>query len=350
MDIEEIKKELAPREGLREEALERVLAKGRGNARFPFRAALICGFAAIAAVVLGAVLITKGEKPSAEAENTQRPEPTLSSTESSADSTAQSTARRTPKPEMGTDVSLAEFAEGTDLFSLIDSASVIIKGIVESTAESETLDFVSYAEFTVTECIRGDIGPGDTVPVRANLGEKLRNGNEYLLMVNPMASVFEGRELFYQIDSYFSSVQDTEFSVLEGAKGAGFEEIVEKVRAYAADNEYSGSDVGRGFYCTSEDIKDIVDYSEIVVRVRVNETFYDGTPDRTSYTCEALECLKGNTAKTIDVVALKHAMEPGGEYLVLLTRSWEELYTVSSRNSVFPAESPEAVQIAAMLG
>lgn len=343
MDIEEIKKELAPREGLREEALERVLEKGRGNTARPrVIAALACGLAALLAAAVLAALKPKGEKPGAEAAATGEPEPT----QSSAPHSTQGAARRTPKPETATEV---QFAEDASLYTLIDSASVIMEGEVKSLTKSETLDFVSYAEFEVKECIRGELEPGDTVTVRANCGEQLYSGESYLLMTNPMGSVYEGKELFYQLDSYFSSVRSTEFSVLEGAKGAGFEEIVEKVRSYAAINGYTGSG-GTGFYCTSEDIGDIVDYSEIVVRVRVNETFYDGTPDRTSYTCEALECLKGNTAKTIDVVALKHAMEPGGEYLIMLTRAEDELYTVSSRNSVFPAESPEAVQIAAMLG
>ena len=327
IDIEKIKAELKPREGLFNETLQRAEAEKRRSLSFGD----IAMIAACAAVTLAAVLpaaLKAGPAPEKDA---------------SAEVTASPAAAVTPVPEPTPEVTIeGEFVEGADIFLLADSASDIFEGVCESISFDEG-DPYSNAKmgFTVTRVLRGGLHEGDSVPVRANTGNGFSVGGRYLLLTIPMGSVFDGTELFYQVDSFFSPNGATEWSVLPGAAGLDYEAIVQSIAQYAADTEYSGGMAGLGFWCASDDIGEVLEFSDCAVRVRVRDVELDAISDRTTYSCSVTECYKGDVSGSIRVVSFKHSMETGKEYVLLLTSS-DSLYVVCSPHSVLEPDSAEA--------
>lgn len=324
MNIDKIKKELKPREGLMTETLEKAAAEKPGRSYLKYAAIV----SACAALFIGAVVLvlTRKGQPERDAASDTSPKPTLAP-------------KSTPETEVWSD---GELVEGANIFMFIDEASDIFEGVCETKSlnnERMTTDM----EFTVTKVIRGGLKKGDKVPVRTNFGDEIEAGGQYLVLSEPMGSVFEGKELFYYSGAIFGrSVMTQLHKDLEDIRSMEYDELVALVSEYAEESVYTGEGAGRGFWCASEDIGEILDFSDCAVKVRVKEIKLNAFSDRTSYLCTVIESYKGEARGNIHVVSFKNSLKTGEEYVLLLTHSGGELYAVSSPHSVLDPASAEA--------
>lgn len=330
MNIDEIKKELKPREGLMTETLEKAAAEKPGRSYLKYAAIV----SACAALFIGAVVLvlTRKGQPERDAASDTSQKPTLAPKATLAP-------KSTPETEVWSD---GELVEGANIFMFIDEASDIFEGVCETKSlnnESMTTDM----EFTVTKVIRGGLKKGDKVPVRTNFGDEIEAGGQYLVLSEPMGSVFEGKELFYYSGAIFGrSVMTQLHKDLEDIRSMEYDELVDLVSEYAEESVYTGEGAGRGFWCASEDIGEILDFSDCAVKVRVKEIKLNAFSDRTSYLCTVIESYKGEARGNIHVVSFKNSLKTGEEYVLLLTHSGGELYAVSSPHSVLDPASAEA--------
>ncbi|MBR6108494.1 MAG: hypothetical protein IKQ36_02045 [Clostridia bacterium] len=330
MNIDEIKKELKPREGLMSETLEKAAAEKPGRSYLKYAAIV----SACAALFIGAVVLvlTRKGQPERDAASDTSPKPTLAPKATLAP-------KSTPETEVSSD---GELVEGANIFMFIDEASDIFEGVCETKSlnnERMTTDM----EFTVTNVIRGGLKKGDKVPVRTNFGDEIEAGGQYLVLSEPMGSVFEGKELFYYSGAIFGRSVMTQLQKdLEDIRSMEYDELVALVSEYAEESVYTGEGAGRGFWCASEDIGEILDFSDCAVKVRVKEIKLNAVSDRTSYLCTVIESYKGEARGNIHVVSFKNSLKTGEEYVLLLTHSGGELYAVSSPHSVLDPASAEA--------
>lgn len=234
--------------------------------------------------------------------------------------------------------------EDTSFTNCIDAAPVIFKGVcVESSLNEERLS--ADLSVRVAKVFRGDIHEDDVLFVRAD-DTSFAKDEEYLFMTIPMASVYEDIELYYQADSVFPMKEGGSYEgYLKDIKGLSNDELSAKLEEYVSNNEYMGEYNMLGSYCKSDNVNEVFDFSDCVVRVKVKSVFLDSIPDRTSYVCTVLESVKGKASGEINVTAFKNSLEEGKEYLLLLMGSEENGYTMSSKISVLDVDSEQAALI-----
>ncbi|MBR5714659.1 MAG: hypothetical protein IKX58_07735 [Clostridia bacterium] len=226
----------------------------------------------------------------------------------------------------------------------IDAAPVIFKGVcVESNLNEERL--AADLSVRVAKVFRGNIHEDDVLFVRADDISFVKD-EEYLFMTIPMASVYEDIELYYQADSVFPMTEGGSYEgYLKDISGLSNDELTAKLEEYVSENEYRGEYNMLGSYCKSDDVNEVFDFSDCVVKVKVKSVFLDSISDRTTYVCTVLESVKGKASEEINVTAFKNSLEDGKEYLLLLMGSEESGYTMSSKISVLDADSEQATLI-----
>ena len=329
MSIEDIKNELKPRDGLMAETLEKAASvKPRGMAA---GAVIIAACALVCLGAIAAVLLKAPKEPdgSTAAEETAQP--------AAVDAEADPTPAR-PDSE-------GQYVADLTVYKLIDESPVIFEGVCGK-PEYDTARFVINAEFTVKRVIRGELHSGESVPVRADEGNELREGETFLVLAEPVGSIFEGMELFYNIAACFGERRQTELqSILEDTRGKDYGEVIGLVAEYAASHEYSGDGRYLGLWCASDDVEEALGFADCAVEVRVSGVQLDSIPDRTTYLCSvAGMALKGEAEGSIRVVSFKHSMQTGKEYVLLLTKT-DGIYVVCSPVSVMEAGSAGAEKV-----
>ena len=96
-----------------------------------------------------------------------------------------------------------------------------------------------------------------------------------------------------------------------------------------------------GACCTSEDPKDIYEFSTHVLTGKVEAVALNGVYDRTSYHVSVKENLKGHAPDEIVVVAFKDSLKIGESYLFLLSGYIDPenvTYTLAGVSAVFPPD------------
>lgn len=264
----------------------------------------------------------------------------------SANVTAAITAK--PTPEVETE---ASYAEDWNLDKALETSPYIFEcvcGNKQPEGQSNTADM----DMLVINSIRGDLANGETIPYRSVFGSNYSDGRTYLVFAYPLASVYEGRELFYHEGAVVYDEGGKLFTNgMRELDGLSYAEAAELVETSANDHPYAGDKSVRGAYCTSESLDEIAAFSDCVVKIRAAETVSDSVSDRTTYLCTVLECFKGEAEGSITVVSFKHSLEAGEEYLLLLMKQDDgSLYTLSSVKSVLPAGSPEAKLVTDLFG
>lgn len=99
------------------------------------------------------------------------------------------------------------------------------------------------------------------------------------------------------------------------------EEFKSLVNKTVVDCKQNGKARG-ACYTISDDVKEIVKFSEVIVKARIKEdSLYIWNADICSYKLEILEALKGEVPKEIAVYALiEDNLVMGDEYLMLLSK------------------------------
>ena len=228
----------------------------------------------------------------------------------------------------------------------------IYKGI-QIPEEATEISFEMVSEFglpdmyfRVDKVYRGDINAGDEINVMAIDFGAYGVGGSYILMTIPQASVFSGKELYYQADTTIGLINGMCDCILPDVNGTGRGETEERIEAYIAGHPYTGETAVLYEYCTSDDLLEIAEYSDQVALVSADGIFVN-EGDRTVYNCTVGTCFKGQASGKIRVIAFKNGMEIGEKYLVLVSNasSDQPLYIMSSQRSLLRADSPEATEL-----
>jgi hypothetical protein len=217
--------------------------------------------------------------------------------------------------------------------------------------------------FNVKEVLRGYVpeNPIRVEAVRANahvIGtersyrtgtDKFTVGNEYLLLLIRYDQLFEDytKYSFAAHDMYIPA-NDTRSGMMYG------EFISDSFRGDAVSTIRNATppceDKWKALYTTSEDMAEIVEFSEMVLEVRVAEVVLD-VPDRTTYSAEVINVLKGPMPNKMEdgrmgMTLMKDSVEVGGHYIVMLTPIDPPtlVHTQSSLRSVISMDDTEAVE------
>ena len=91
-------------------------------------------------------------------------------------------------------------------------------------------------------------------------------------------------------------------------------------------------------------MKEIYDYASVVISVRITGIMDNTVADRTSYTFEVKDVLKGTVNGEQWVTAFKDSMTVGEEYILLLDKPEETsvFYIMCSPRSILAASGSDA--------
>ncbi|MBO6301584.1 MAG: hypothetical protein J6N15_04035, partial [Ruminiclostridium sp.] len=183
-----------------------------------------------------------------------------------------------------------------------------------------------------------------------------KTGTSYIIPLRIFSSVFTGEEyigdnMYFELDGSGNIVN---YSLSDDETGARLTTADEMI-GYLNDNDLSceRGKIGTA-YTTSDDISVVAAESDYIAEVEITGINTDFVPDRTSYDSNVITVYRspGDVGETMDITMMKHAAEVGGRYLVLVNKVSKTgtMYVISSQMlSVFPADSPEAQEIIALI-
>ena len=183
-----------------------------------------------------------------------------------------------------------------------------------------------------------------------------KTGTSYIIPLRIFSSVFTGEEyigdnMYFELDGSGNIVN---YSLSDDETGARLTTADEMI-GYLNDNDLSceRGKIGTA-YTTSDDISVVAAESDYIAEVEITGINTDFVPDRTSYDSNVITVYRspGDVGETMDITMMKHAAEVGGRYLVLVNKVSKTgtMYVISSQTlSVFPADSPEAQEIIALI-
>lgn len=230
----------------------------------------------------------------------------------------------------------AERSEDSGFEQAVNDAKVIFEGIPCGAAERT--DEGVRAKVRVETVYRGELKPGDEVTVLDREGKYLLADRKYLFLTNPYASVFTKMPVTYFIEASVEDTDKVKPKAFPELSGLQFTDVIEKLKK-CTDGKFDGEKiVVTGRWTDSTDRKEIMDFADCVLKVRVTGTENDSIPDRTTYRCTVLERKKGDAADEIRVTFFKNGLEEGKEYFLILTGSAEENYTPAAEKSILPAD------------
>ena len=240
-------------------------------------------------------------------------------------------------------------------------------------------DYYTELEFEISEILKGETEEStiyvfETISGVSVTGEKETSyttgqcnfiqGNDYLLILEREISVYYEHDRYTMVGEIFLPLDDDigyymynqpikEFSgQLHTHENANSITSVVKELCETEQNEvtFYGSE-----YVTSTDIDVILEQSDYIVRVHVDEQMIEGVLNNTqTYSCTITELLKGEFTEdekeewenVIYVIFPKDEVSAGEEYILLLNRAdtSSRLFVYSSKNSIFQVANEEEAQ------
>lgn len=174
--------------------------------------------------------------------------------------------------------------------------------------------------------------------------EPFKEGNYYLLFCGRDASVYSRKDCYgistvvCESDNglYHEGIFDFNEKDMDG--------VLAVAKAYAANHPDTKDIVINNDYCRSDDLKEIYDYASVVISVRITGIVDNTAADRTSYTFEVKDVLKGTVNGEQWVTAFKDSMTVGEEYILLLDKPEETsvFYIMCSPRSILAASGSDA--------
>ena len=127
--------------------------------------------------------------------------------------------------------------------------------------------------------------------------------------------------------------------------GGSAVEISEELRTvndfsrYANSVEDRSSSLSMG-YITSTSLSDITEQSDYIVKAVIDHEPLRSGEDRGMYTCNLVQCYKGEVEETFEAVFMYDSVEVGKEYYFFLTKSDVNsvFYIISSKNSIYSSD------------
>lgn len=100
------------------------------------------------------------------------------------------------------------------------------------------------------------------------------------------------------------------------------------------------SDTHSGDYITSTSLSDIIEQSDYIVKAVIDHEPFRSGENRGMYTCNLVQCYKGEVEETFEAVFMYDSVEVGKEYYFFLTKPGPNsvFYIVSSKNSIYSSD------------
>jgi hypothetical protein len=230
-------------------------------------------------------------------------------------------------------------------------------------------EFISYSRngisaeyiFNVKEVLRGDVpeNPIHVFEEYINVGvggysyisgiDRYTVGREYVLILERLDSIFYDCPRYLSIEANFYIPAD------DTASGTMYGELISKqidgdIITLIRETPLDKDEESRPSYTESEDMEEIIDFSDVVMEVKITSLIGEGLHNGSPYFCEIVKVLKGKPAKKVGeiviITILKGSVEVGGHYLVMVTQAGGEtstIHTQSSLKSVISMDDTEAV-------
>ena len=114
---------------------------------------------------------------------------------------------------------------------------------------------------------------------------------------------------------------------------------VDDFTQYANSVEDRSSSLSGG-YITSTLLSDIIEQSDYIVKAVIDHEPLRSGEDRGMYTCNLVQCYKGEVEETFEAVFMYDSVEVGKEYYFFLTKpdANSVFYIVSSKNSIYSSD------------
>lgn len=249
-------------------------------------------------------------------------------------------------------LSFSQTDESYGLKDELDASSDIFEGICVSKTVTERFcqaDMMVRVEKT----FRGSTCAGDLINVVGTDAYCYKEGGRCIFMTSKHASLFSGKPLFYS-SAYpiYMNERGAWTCELQDLGEASFSEISAFIEEYVSSDPFNGDDTVTGKYCTSDELSEIVEYSDCIAVVVACDVSVEGL-DRTCYECRVHKVLKGSMPNEAVIISFKDSMVLGDEYCVMLTEITDESGTVwrlSSRKSLIGAASADAAELYSLLG
>jgi len=234
----------------------------------------------------------------------------------------------------------------------LSNSNCIVTAKLEQIIESN--DYREYL-FKLTDTIKGTMnlesfyvqeGYGYHSVQTANfsystLDSQYSIGREYVLVLSKTISVYFDKDIYMVSGDIFIELDSdkniTSYTRYHEPEEKGFKTLNEIITYVELNIPLDNDPKVYGMpYTKSEEIEDIVNASEYIVKAKIINIHTEGRTNRNTYKCKVSESIKGLTSNEILVILFKDTVAFGGEYLLLLNKDNEDslIYTLSSVNSV----------------
>ena len=248
----------------------------------------------------------------------------------------------TPESAQGMSVEVEKSLLTTEEFTSL--YPTIIYGTCTSLRQEEISGITTYCfDIAVKKTLAGSIKK-DVIEFR-NYECLLKAGEEYFLGIEPVADVFSGEDYYIGTVVFSPSQEKTPGNVLLPDSVKTTEDLEKELVRCAAVSPYAGNDEIMGDYIRSEDPLEIAGQSEIILSATVTAIENAAANDRIWVSCEVKKIIKGKPdSMHITAILPVGSVEEGDDYLLMLQHVDKNstFLIVTSRNSVFPADSETA--------
>lgn len=210
-------------------------------------------------------------------------------------------------------------------------------------------DSVEY-HFVLIEAYKGSIESEFTVMWQLYDGDADFSvsgfvGNEYILPLSCVDIVYTDSPYYTVVGHVFLSCKDgvIEYASFDGVKAQLPEDLsnTTDIAIYTSLIEDTSSRL-LDDYIRSDQLDAIAALSKYIVKAVIDDEPLRSGRDRGIYTCALTQSVKGDVEDSFIAVFRYDSVEVGKEYWFFLTRdNGSRLYTLSSKNSIYPADSGE---------
>lgn len=176
------------------------------------------------------------------------------------------------------------------------------------------------------------------------LREPFKEGVYYLIFCGRDASVYTGTDCYGISTVIFETDTGLYHEGVFDLKEKDMNEVLATAESYASQHPAADQIVINNDYCRSDDLREIYDYASTVAVMKITGIADITAQDRTAYTFEVKELLKGSVKGEQWVIAFKDSMAVGEEYLLLLDKPEDTsvFFIMCSARSVLAASGAEA--------
>ena len=233
---------------------------------------------------------------------------------------------------------------GWTMDQYIEASANVFLGICTQKQNGMPSDIL---QFKVLENYKGEIDPSvtDFLVLHSEEGQ-IQEDVKLLVCCGREGSVFADNDVYGVSVCFFEKDGKLISNSPVQSQWENLESLSRYVENYVKEHPGNNANHILMDYCRSEDIGEIYEASDAVFSVKITGIM-DGTmPDRTSYSFEVEDVIKGEYKGEEWVIALKDSMTVGEEYLILVNQPENSRYCIiSSKKSVIKPDSEESVKI-----